>query len=236
MTAIVELRGVAKTYPGTPSVEALKPVDLTIEAGEHLAIVGPSGSGKSTLLNLLGLLDRPTQGQYVFAGHDVSALNERERTALRGRRIGFVFQQFHLLPHRTAAENVGIALLYSTPTQRQRTAAAVEALDRVGLGHRLHALPGTLSGGERQRVAIARAVVGAPALVLCDEPTGNLDSATAQAVLGLLEDLNRDGVTLIVITHDPGVAARARRQLQILDGAVAPADPAATHRTARALT
>jgi putative ABC transport system ATP-binding protein len=236
VTAIVELRGVAKTYPGVPAVQALKPVDLTIEAGEHLAIVGPSGSGKSTLLNLLGLLDRPTQGQYIFAGRDVSALNERERTALRGRRIGFVFQQFHLLPHRTAAENVSIALLYSNPAQRQRAAAAGEALDRVGLSHRLHALPSTLSGGERQRVAIARAVVGAPDLVLCDEPTGNLDSSTAQAVLDLLEDLNRDGVTLIVITHDPGVAARARRRLRILDGAVGPADPTAARLTAKAST
>lgn len=236
MTTIVELRGVAKTYPGTPAVDALKPVDLTIESGDYLAIIGPSGSGKSTLLNLLGLLDRPSQGQYKFAGHDVSTLNERERTALRGRRIGFVFQQFHLLPHRTAVENVGIALLYSNPAQRQRTAAAVEALDRVGLSHRLYALPSTLSGGERQRVAIARAVVGAPDLVLCDEPTGNLDSSTAQAVLDLLEDLNRDGVTLIVITHDPGVAARAHRRLQILDGAVVAADPSAKRRTAHALT
>lgn len=227
MNAIVELRGVAKTYQGTPVVHALKPVDLTIEAGDWLAVIGPSGSGKSTLLNLLGLLDRPSQGRYVFAGQDVSTLGERERTALRGRRIGFVFQQFHLLSHRTAVENVGLALLYSNPSTRQRTAAAVEALERVGLGHRLHALPSTLSGGERQRVAIARALVGAPDLVLCDEPTGNLDSSNAEAVLDLLQGLNRDGVTLIVITHDPRVAARARKRLQILDGSVNPVDPAA---------
>lgn len=229
MTAIVELYGVAKTYPGTPVVHALKPVDLTIDAGDWLAVIGPSGSGKSTLLNILGLLDRPSLGRYMFAGHDVSTLNERERTALRGRRIGFVFQQFHLLAHRTAVENVGLALLYSNPAARQRTTAAVEALERVGLSHRLHALPSTLSGGEKQRVAIARALVGAPDLVLCDEPTGNLDSTNAHAVLDLIENLNRDGVTLIVITHDPSVAARARSRLQILDGAVSPGDLAAAH-------
>jgi putative ABC transport system ATP-binding protein len=227
VTAIVELCGVAKTYRGTPVVHALKPVDLSIEAGDWLAVVGPSGSGKSTLLNLLGLLDRPSHGRYMFAGHDVSTLDERERTALRGRRIGFVFQQFHLLPHRTAVENVGLALLYSKPSTRQRTSAAVEALERVGLGHRLYALPGTLSGGEKQRVAIARALVGAPDLVLCDEPTGNLDSSNTEAVLDLLQGLNRDGVTLVVITHDPRVAARARKRLQILDGSVNPVDPAA---------
>jgi putative ABC transport system ATP-binding protein len=220
VTAIVELRGVAKSYQTTPVVHALKPVDLTIEAGDWLAVVGPSGSGKSTLLNLLGLLDRPTQGRYVFAGVDVSTLGERERTSLRGRRIGFVFQQFHLLPHRTAVENVALALLYTTPSAGQRTTAAVQALERVGLGHRLHALPTTMSGGERQRVAIARALVGAPDLVLCDEPTGNLDSANAHAVLDVLNDLNADGVTLIVITHDLDVAARARSRLHIRDGSV----------------
>lgn len=225
MTTIVELHGVAKTYPATPVVHALKPVDLTIEAGDWLAVVGPSGSGKSTLLNLLGLLDRPTEGRYVFAGVDVSTLDERARTAVRGRRIGFVFQQFHLLPHRTAVENVALALLYGTPSARQRTTGAVEALRRVGLGHRLHALPSTMSGGERQRVAIARALVGAPDLVLCDEPTGNLDSTNAQAVLDLLADLNADGVTLIVITHDPDVAARARNRLRIRDGFLTPVAP-----------
>jgi putative ABC transport system ATP-binding protein len=225
MTTIVELRGVAKSYHATPVVHALRPVDLTIEAGDWLAIVGPSGSGKSTLLNLLGLLDRPTQGRYMFAGADVAALSERERTALRGRRIGFVFQQFHLLPHRTTVENVALALLYTTPSARQRTTAAVEALRRVGLGHRLQALPSTMSGGERQRVAIARALVGAPDLVLCDEPTGNLDSANAHAVLDVLDSLNSDGVTLIVITHDLDVAARARSRLHIRDGSVTSAGP-----------
>jgi putative ABC transport system ATP-binding protein len=227
VTAIVELRGVAKSYQTTPVVHALKPVDLTIEAGDWLAVVGPSGSGKSTLLNLLGLLDRPTQGRYVFAGVDVSTLGERERTALRGRRIGFVFQQFHLLPHRTAVENVALALLYTTSSAGQRTTEAVRALERVGLGNRLHALPGTLSGGERQRVAIARALVGAPDLVLCDEPTGNLDSVNAHVVLDVLAGLNADGVTLIVITHDLDVAARARSRLHIHDGSVTSAGPAA---------
>ncbi|WP_370106735.1 ABC transporter ATP-binding protein [Streptacidiphilus sp. BW17] len=232
---MVELHQVAKTYPGTPVVQALKPVNLRIEAGDHVAIVGPSGSGKSTLLNLLGLLDRPSEGHYLLAGRDVSALSERDRTAIRGRRIGFVFQQFHLLSHRTAAENVALALLYTGIPARHRIAAAHQALERVGLSHRLHALPTTLSGGERQRVAIARALVGAPDIVLCDEPTGNLDSHNAHAVLDLLENLNSDGVTLIVITHDPGVAERAHRQLQILDGAVSPADVPEARPTAGTL-
>ncbi|NUR61645.1 MAG: ABC transporter ATP-binding protein [Catenulispora sp.] len=197
---------------------ALHPADLTVDAGDYLAVVGPSGSGKSTMLNLLGLLDRPTAGTLLLGGHDVSTLSEAERSALRGRRIGFVFQSFHLLAHRTAVENVALARLYHGVDAATRRRDAVRALRRVGLGHRLAALPTTLSGGERQRVAIARALAGAPDLVLCDEPTGNLDSATAGAVLDLLESLNRDGVTLVVITHDPAVAARAGRRVGILDG------------------
>lgn len=215
---VVQLAGCAKTYPGSPLVHALRPVDLTIRTGDYLAVVGPSGSGKSTLLNLLGLLDRPSAGTYRLSGVDVAGLRERERTALRGRRVGFVFQAFHLLPYRTALENVALARLYVTTAARPRAEAAAEALRRVGLGHRLHALPTTMSGGERQRVAIARALVNSPDLLLCDEPTGNLDSATAHAVMDLLEQLNGSGVTVVVITHDPAVAARARRRVTILDG------------------
>ncbi|MFC1431418.1 ABC transporter ATP-binding protein [Streptacidiphilus sp. N1-3] len=223
-TAVLQLSQVARTYPGQPPVHALLPLDLTVRAGEYVAIVGPSGSGKSTLLNLLGLLDRPTGGSIQLAGVDASLLKERERTALRGRNIGFVFQAFHLLAHRTAVENVALAQLYIDVKPAARRAAAVEALVRVGLGHRLHALPSTMSGGERQRVAIARALVNAPALILCDEPTGNLDTTTARSVMDLLEELNRTGVTLLVITHDPEVAGRARRSIRIRDGRLQ-ADP-----------
>lgn len=215
---VLDLRGVFRTYPGAPPVTALRPVDLRVEAGDFLAVVGPSGSGKSTLLNLLGLLDRPSGGSYRLAGTEVAALDERDRAALRGRRIGFVFQAFHLLPHRTALENVALAQLYVTARTAPRAADAARALRLVGLGHRLDALPSRLSGGERQRVAIARAVVNAPDILLCDEPTGNLDSATAGAVLDLLTELNRGGVTVVVITHDPVVARRAARQVALLDG------------------
>ena len=216
---VLELRGVARTYPGPPPVTALRPTQLTVRAGEHVAIIGPSGSGKSTLLNLLGLLDRPTEGRLLVDGIDTATLNERDRTALRGRRIGFVFQAFHLMPHRTTVENVMLAQLYTDRRRKaERRADSVNALITVGLGHRLTALPSTLSGGERQRVAIARALVNRPALLLADEPTGNLDSQTADIVLDLLEGLVRDGLTLLVITHDPAVAARAQRTVAIRDG------------------
>lgn len=216
---VLELRGVARTYPGPPPVFALRPTDLTVRAGEHVAIIGPSGSGKSTLLNLLGLLDRPTAGRLLLDGIDTATLNERDRTALRGRRIGFVFQAFHLMPHRTTVENVMLAQLYTDRGRKsERRAEAVRALARVGLGHRLSALPSTLSGGERQRVAIARALVNRPALLLADEPTGNLDSQTAAKVLDLLAELVADGLTLLVITHDPAVAERAHRTVAIHDG------------------
>lgn len=217
----IRLTGLGKTYPGHVEVVALNPVDLVVERGEYLAVVGPSGSGKSTLLNLLGLLDRPTLGEYLLSGVDVGALGERERTALRGQRIGFVFQAFQLLPHRTAVENVALAHLYTGWPQERRIRAAIAALRRVGLDHRLDAFPPTLSGGERQRVAIARALVKEPQLVLCDEPTGNLDSATASEVMSLFEQLNAEGQTIVVITHDPAVAARANRTVRILDGRLA---------------
>ena len=216
---VLEMRGAARTYPGPPPVVALRPTDLTVRAGEHVAIIGPSGSGKSTLLNLLGLLDRPTEGRLFLDGIDTATLNERDRTALRGRRIGFVFQAFHLMPHRSTVENVMLAQLYTDRRPKnERRADAVKALTKVGLGHRLGASPSTLSGGERQRVAIARALVNRPALLLADEPTGNLDSQTAATVLDLLAGLVADGLTLLVITHDPSVADRAHRTVAIHDG------------------
>jgi putative ABC transport system ATP-binding protein len=189
-------------------VAAFLPCDLTIHQGDFVTVVGPSGSGKSTFLNIVGLLDAPTEGRYLLGGTDTGRLDDPARSALRGRSIGFVFQAFHLLPHRTALENVQLALVYLRIPRRDRVDLAHQALVRVGLGHRTHAVPSTLSGGERQRVAIARALVGRPSLLLCDEPTGNLDTATAGQVLDLLADLNAAGVTVVVITHDPVVARR----------------------------
>jgi putative ABC transport system ATP-binding protein len=220
---VLELAGLARTYPGPAPVQALRPADLVVYAGEYVAVVGPSGSGKSTLLNLLGLLDRPSAGTLRVDGIDTAALNERDRTALRGRRIGFVFQSFHLLPYRTATENVALAQVYTGARPSARVAAARAALTRVGLRHRLDALPTTMSGGERQRVAIARALVNRPSLLLCDEPTGNLDSDTSATVLDLLGQLSAAGVTIMMITHDPNVAARAGRVVTIRDGVLAEA-------------
>jgi putative ABC transport system ATP-binding protein len=217
---VVELDRVARTYPGPPKVVALREVDLVVRRGEYLVIVGPSGSGKSTLLNLLGLLDRPTAGTYRLDGVDVSRLDERDRTAVRGSRIGFVFQAFHLLSHRTALENVMLAQVYNGTPRSRRRAAAHRALSQVGLDHRLHALPTTLSGGERQRVAVARALVNSPAILLCDEPTGNLDSVTARRLLDLFDALHAAGLTIVVITHAADVAQRAHRVVTIRDGAL----------------
>lgn len=222
---LIALNQVAMTYPGPPPVPALLPTDLRIYAGDHLAIVGPSGSGKSTLLNILGLLDRPTHGRFEFSGIDVAGLREGERTALRGQRIGFVFQSFHLIPYRSVLENVELGQLYARTRRVDRTRDAEAALAAVGLRHRMYALPTTLSGGESQRVAIARALVGAPALLLCDEPTGNLDSRTAAGILDLLDQLHADGVTLVVITHDATVAARAQRVVAIRDGRLTETTP-----------
>jgi putative ABC transport system ATP-binding protein len=215
---VIELRAVARTYPGPPPVPALRPADLAIDPGDYVAVTGPSGSGKSTLLHLLGLLDTPTAGTYLLDGLDTSALGDRDRSALRGGRIGFVFQAFHLLPYRTALENVLLAELYNQTPRAQRLDRAVEALRAVGLGHRLDALPTTLSGGECQRVAIARALVNRPSLLLCDEPTGNLDSQNAATVMELLDELNAAGFTIVVITHDASVASHARRTIAISDG------------------
>jgi len=218
---VIELRGLARTYPGPPPVPALRPADLVIGAGDYVAVTGPSGSGKSTLLHLLGLLDTPTAGSYLLDGVDTSALNDKDRSALRGRRIGVVFQAFHLLPYRTALENVLLAELYNQTPRSVRLRAAAGALAAVGMGHRLDALPTTLSGGECQRVAIARALVNQPSLVLCDEPTGNLDSANAAALMEVLDRLNAAGYTIVVITHDPRVAAHAARTVAISDGVLA---------------
>jgi putative ABC transport system ATP-binding protein len=218
VTAVVKFTGAGLTYPGPPPVEALRPTHISIRQGEYVAVVGPSGSGKSTFLNVIGLLDRPTEGRYELDGIDVSALNDADRSGLRGRRIGFVFQSFHLLPHRTALENVALGLLYTGAPSARRRQAAMEALARVGMSHRIYARPTTLSGGERQRVAIARALVNSPSLLLCDEPTGNLDSTTAGVVLDLLDEVHASGYTLIVITHDPNVASRGQRIITIRDG------------------
>jgi ABC-type antimicrobial peptide transport system, ATPase component len=217
-TPVIELRGLSRSFPGTPPVEALHATNLTIYPGEYVSIVGPSGSGKSTLLNLLGLLDQPTSGEYYLNGAPCHEMSERQRTGMRASDLGFVFQAFHLLPHRTVLENVAMACMYSGMPPHERKNAAQEALERVGLSHRLNFQPTTLSGGERQRVAIARAVVTRPQILLADEPTGNLDSATTEEVLQLFAELHKSGLTLGVITHEDEVASRADRILRIVDG------------------
>lgn len=225
MTApVVELDGAARVFPGTPPVEALKPTDLVIEKGDYIGIVGPSGSGKSTLLHLLGLLDTPSSGVYRLDGIDIASLSDGERAGVRSARIGFVFQSFHLLAHRSNVENVMLAEIYRPDSRKQRRERAIAALEMVGLGHRLDAFPTTLSGGERQRVAVARALVGRPSLLLADEPTGNLDSKTSAQILDLFDDLHRQGLTLAIITHDADVSARAQRRVQIKDGVLTDAD------------
>jgi len=215
---VLELKRVGRQFGTEPAVHALVDVDLRLEPGEWLAITGPSGAGKSTLLNILGCLDRPTTGEYLFEGIDTAALSDEERAGLRGRRIGFVFQSYHLLPHRSVLENVMLAEVYREQDPQGRRERALAALERVGLSHRVDFMPTRLSGGEKQRVAIARALVGSPSVLLCDEPTGNLDSKSGAEILDLFEKLNEQGLTLIVVTHDESIAERARRRVHIIDG------------------
>jgi putative ABC transport system ATP-binding protein len=219
-TFTLELESVTKTYGSDPPVPALQGVSFTVDAGELVAIVGPSGSGKSTLLHLMGTLERPSSGRVSITGLDVAEMTDRELAAVRATRIGFVFQQFFLAEHSTTLENVADGLLYAGAAVGERRERAAEALTRVGLGERLSSRPTQLSGGERQRVAIARALVGRPAIMLADEPTGNLDSATGQAIMALIDELNAEGATIVVITHEHEIAARFPRQISLLDGRV----------------
>jgi putative ABC transport system ATP-binding protein len=223
MTTALQIDGVVKAYPGSPPVTALAGITLAVHPAERAAILGPSGSGKSTLLHVAGTLERPDRGRVSLGGQDASALSDAELSAIRAARVGFVFQQFHLLDHLDAVQNVALGLLYrggQHQTRRARRAAAVTALDRVGLGHRLGHRPGQLSGGERQRVAIARAVAGQPGLVLADEPTGNLDSASGQQIIALLAGLAADGTAVVVVTHDEAVAAAMDRRVVMQDGRI----------------
>lgn len=221
MPPVIRMRGLKKFYPlGKEGVWALRGIDLEIARGELVAILGPSGSGKSTLMHILGCLDVPTEGQYWLNGCEVSGLSDRELARLRNREIGFVFQTFHLLPRYTALENVALPLVYAGVPRREREKRAQAVLEAVGLGDRLHHRPNELSGGQRQRVAIARALVNQPALLLADEPTGNLDSATSEEIMRLFLQLHAQGHTVVIVTHEPDIAAYAHRQIVLRDGKI----------------
>ena len=221
----VSVRGLERRFPGPPEIVALHSCEFDIGHGDFVAITGPSGSGKTTLLSLLGLLDTPTAGSYLLDGVDTASLTDRQRTALRAHRIGFVFQAFHLVGYRSVTDNVELGLIYQRVNRRHRRRAALDVIDQVGLSHRRDALCTTLSGGEQQRVAIARSLIRQPTLMLCDEPTGNLDSATSVQILDLIEHVHLDGVTIVIITHDPHIATRATRRLTISDGFVTEPSP-----------
>jgi len=223
---VVSVDGVRKTYrSGSIEFEALRGVDMEIDAGEYVAVIGPSGSGKSTLMNILGCLDVPTEGSYHLGGEDVSTMSEASLAHVRNRRIGFVFQQFNLLPSLPAWRNVELPLMYAGVPRSKRRERAARALERVGLGDRLENRPGELSGGQQQRVAVARALVTEPDIILADEPTGNLDSGSTEAVLALLDELHASGRTIVLITHEHDVAARAGRRLTIRDGLITADEP-----------
>jgi putative ABC transport system ATP-binding protein len=220
LVPVLEVENVTKSYPGEPPVQALRGVNLSIDSGELVGVVGPSGSGKTTLLQLMGTLDQPTSGRLRITGLDVATMPDDEVAYLRATRIGFIFQQFFLGEHSTVLDNVADGLLYAGIPIKQRRQRALESLERVGLAGRPDARPTQLSGGQRQRVAIARALVGQPAIVLADEPTGNLDQATGQAILTLVDQLHQAGSTIVVITHDHAIAERMPRNVQILDGQI----------------